>query len=95
MYFFQILDQEEHKAMNEIEHNLKENERIWNLKEEERIANNKERSRDIERKRRLLTLEGGKRQGPPKTDEPNVYDYYSTRIQKVIRGWLCRCWVQW
>ena len=55
----------------------------------------RDKSREIERRRRLLTEDEGRRKGPPPEDPPNVYDYYSVRIQATIRGFLARAWSRW
>lgn len=89
------LENEEKLATQQISHYIKGNARVATLKQGERELKGAERSRDIERKRRLLTEEEGRRVGPPPPEPPNVYDFYSIRVQKTIRGFLARCWIRW
>lgn len=91
----QIIEKEENQATNELNHLIKDQSEIDRLKIQELGDINVDRSREIERRRRLLLPEEGKRTGPPPVDKENVYDYYSTRIQTCIRGWLARCWAKW
>ena len=89
------LNQEEQKillALNHIEH---DDDRMLGLKGVERKQDGAERSREIERKRRLLTKEEGKRRGPPPIESKNAYDWYATKCQSIIRGWLARCYRRW
>ena len=89
------IEKEEKQSSNELNHLVKDQNEIDRLKIQELGSINGERSREIERRRRLLLPEEGKRTGPPPADKENVYDYYSTRIQTCIRGWLARCWAKW
>ena len=90
----QSVSVEEVATSNELEHIKNEEDRMKDLKEFERKEYSKDRSREIERKRRLLTKEESVRTGPP-PDNANAYDYYAIRVQKTIRGFICRCWVRW
>lgn len=91
----QELNLEYHSKKKELDNIQRDDEQISTLKEQERWLKNREKSREIERKRRLLTEEEGSRKGPPPNDPPNVYDYYATRIQALIRGFITRCFAKW
>ena len=82
-------------SVRRLEYVEKDIEIIDNLKAQQRLGHSKDRSRDIERKRRHLSEEEAKRKGPPPEDDANVYDYFSTRIQAGLRGWITRCWFKW
>lgn len=79
--------------------------KLTKLTEEEKITNSlkrhevdqkaQQRARDIERKRRLLSEADGRSVAIPLEDEPNVYDFYATKLQSTVRGWLVRRWVAW
>jgi hypothetical protein len=86
---------EETASIRKMNYFISDQKTVDNLKVHERATRSKERSRDIERKRRLLTEEEGRRTGPPPDEENNVYDFYASRVQSLIRGWLARCWVKW
>jgi len=90
-----LLKEEEKKIMRELEHIDADDFRMLDVKTEERRATGVERSRDIERKRRLLTAKEGKRKGPPPPEASNAYDWFATRCQSTIRGWLARCFTKW
>jgi len=89
------LREEEKSIMRELEHIDTDDFRMLEVKTEERHANSAERSRDIERKRRMLNSKEGKRKGPPPPEASNAYDYFATRCQAAIRGWLARCFTKW
>ena len=82
-------------SVRRLEYVEKDIEIIDNLKAQQRLGHSEDRSRDIERKRRHLTEEEAKRRGPPPEDDANVYDYFATRIQAGLRGWITRCWFKW
>ena len=89
------LNKEEEAAKEQHQFAVEEGNNIKDLKQIHRIVEVKERSRDIERKRRLLTSEEAKRRGPPDDDLCNAYDYYATKAQAIIRGWLAMNYVKW
>jgi hypothetical protein len=60
------------------------------LKEDERSRNTEEKARELERKRRLLSKEEGVRTGPGRPEGTDIYDFYATRIQALIRGFVAR-----
>lgn len=70
---------------------------ISSLKKHEVSQKAQQRSREIERKRRLLS-EAESTAAAKKMvieEKENVFDYYATRIQSAVRGWIVRRWVQW
>jgi hypothetical protein len=75
----------------------KREEILQSLQSTERNAITSDRSRAIERKRRRLNQQEDQSTGPPKIESEirNVYDYFATTVQKVIRSWLARCWVSY
>lgn len=89
----QELDAQGTEYATELEHITKIDKKINKIKVVERKANNMEKSREIERKRRNLTEKEAVRKGPPPDELANQYDYYSTRIQKMIRGFVGRRFV--
>jgi hypothetical protein len=90
----QTLNQEE-SHLCDINHHLEQKLAIaLKYKAQERKWCQNEKSRQIERKRRLLTPAQGRRK-IPLNDEPNIFDYYATRIQATIRGWLGRAYSKW
>lgn len=60
------------------------------LKEDERTRNTEDKARELERKRRLLSKEEGIRTGPGRPETTDIYDFYATRIQALIRGFVKR-----
>ena len=89
------LNKEEEIAQEQYQLAEAEGKNIQDLKQIHRIVEVKERSREIERKRRKLTHEEAKRRGPPDDDLCNAYDYYATKAQAIIRGWLAKNYVRW
>jgi len=89
------LSEEEKTVRRDLDHINKDDIRTVDIKGMERKATGSERSHEIERKRRMLTEEEAVRQGPPALEKSNAYDYYATKIQSTIRGWLTRCYARW
>lgn len=89
------LDKDEFTTTKLMHPLLTDEKSFHDLKTQERTLSNRERSRDIERKRRLLTEDEGRRRGPPPNDPPNVYDMFAVKIQRIIRGYLARCYTSW
>ena len=53
-----------------------------------------DRAREMERKRRMLTKKQGKLTGPQPPEQENFYDFFVIKIQALVRGFNCRCWLQ-
>ena len=91
----EVVIEDEKSLRRDLDH-INKDEIVTNqIKADDHRAEGSERSREIERKRRLLMAEAGQRKGPPKQDEKNAYDFYATRCQSVMRGWLTRCYTRW
>ena len=90
-----LLNNKEIEIKQKLNHYQQDENRIITIKNNERITKNRELSRNIERKRRLLHPDAVIRTGPPPDDPVNMYDYYSIKVQSVIRGFITRCWIKW
>ena len=88
------LEGDELALREQLRYICRHDEEILGMKNYERKVARLDRAREMERKRRMLTKKQGKLTGPQPPEQENFYDFFVIKIQALVRGYLCRCWLR-